>query len=204
MVFHSHVEALNVRQRARKRGAARMTDMTTARWWELLPAGIRAQVDGHVLQDARFQAVLAVFEAGRARGMGLSDAQRVVHDRYLHHGDRIARTPDSPLDLESLTARADGAPGRVVAVEAVWDGDTVHDWFVDLVAVTADPEGEQRLATITWSAAVRHLGDEDPAPRHPSAAVADRVGRILADRLSVPFHFASPDTPDDEAPRWRP
>ncbi|CAM5245111.1 hypothetical protein [Streptomyces aurantiogriseus] len=181
-----------------------MTDRSTAEWWALLPPGIRAEADGYVLQDARLQAVRAVWEAGRARGLGLTEAQLVVHDRYLHHGDRIARTPDSPLDLESLTARAAGAPGRVVAVEAVWDGDTVHDWFVDLVAVTADPEGELRLATIHWSAAVRHLGDEDPAPRHPAAAVADRVGRALADHLSVPFHFASPDTPDDEAPRWRP
>jgi hypothetical protein len=181
-----------------------MTERTTADWWELLPAGVRAEADGHVLRDARLQAVRVVFEAGRARGLGLHEAQLVVHDRYLHHGDRIARTPDDPLDLASLAARAAGAPGRVVAVEAVWDGDTVHDWFVGLVAVTADPEGEQRLATIHWSTAVRHLGDEDPSPRHPSAAVADRVGRALAARLSVPFRFGSPDTPDDGAPRRRP
>jgi hypothetical protein len=180
-----------------------MTDMTAAEWWRLLPAGVRAQADAYVLQDARLQAVRVVWEAGRARGLGLTEAQLVVHDRYLHHGDRIARTPDSPLDLESLTARAAGAPGRVVAVEAVWDGDTVHDWFVDLVAVTDDPEGELRLATIHRSAAVRHLGDEEPAARHPAAVVAGRVGRALADRLSVPFHFASPEAPDDQAPRWR-
>ncbi|MEU2285171.1 hypothetical protein ABZ614_25060 [Streptomyces sp. NPDC013178] len=181
-----------------------MTDMTTAEWWELLPAGIRAQADGYVLQDALLPAVRVVWEAGRARGLGLAEAQLVVHDRYRHHGDRVARTPDSPLDLESLTARAAGAPGRVVAVEAVWDGDTVHDWFVELVAVTADPEGELPLATVHLSAAARHLGDEDPFPRHPSAAVAGRVGAALAAHLSVPFRFASPDTPDDEAPRRRP
>ncbi|MEV6394663.1 hypothetical protein AB0M39_07755 [Streptomyces sp. NPDC051907] len=181
-----------------------MTDTDTAEWWELLPAGIREQVDGYVLQDARMRAIRTVWEAGRARGLGLNDAQLVVHDRYLHHGDRVARTPDSPLDLESLAARAAGAPGRVVAIEAVWDGDTVHDWFVNLLAVTADPTGEHPLATIYWKTAVRHLGDEDFRPLHPSAAAADRVGRALASHLSLPFHFASPDDPDDQAPRWRP
>ncbi|MFE3592648.1 hypothetical protein ACFXOY_34650 [Streptomyces niveus] len=165
-----------------------MSDITPADRWALLPAGIREQADGYVLQDARMRAIRVVFEAGRARGMGLHDAQLVVHERYLRYGDRIARTPRSPLDLESLAARAAGLPGRVVAVEAVWDGDTVHDWFVDLLAVTAEPAGEHRLATI----------HTDPA------AAADRAGRALAAHLAVPFHFASPDTPDDEAPRWRP
>ncbi|MFD4032011.1 hypothetical protein ACFWVP_16155 [Streptomyces sp. NPDC058637] len=181
-----------------------MTDRTTAEWWELLPAGIRQQADGYVLQDAFLAAVRVVFHAGRAHGLGLVEAQSVVHGRYVHHGDRVARTPDSPLDLESLTALAKGARGRVVAIEAVWDGDTVHDWFVDLLAVTADPAGEHRLATVYRSAAVRHLGGEDSGPLHPSAVAADRAGRALAVRLSVPFHFASPHTPDDEAPRFRP
>lgn len=96
-----------------------MVGMDVSEWWELLPAGIREQVDGYVLQDARLRAIRTVFEVGRGRGLGLTDAQRVVHDRYLHHGDRIARTPDSPLDLESLAALAVGCPGRVVAIEAV-------------------------------------------------------------------------------------
>jgi hypothetical protein len=176
--------------------------MNTSEWWELLPAGIREQVDGYVLQDAYMQAVRVVFTAGRALGLGLHDAEGVVHDRYAHHGDRVARTPDSPLDQESLAALAAGCPGRVVAIEAVWDGDTVHDWFVGLLALTADPTGEHRLATIYWKTAERYLGAEaDRAGGHPCAAAADHCGRALAARLSVPFHFASPDTPDEEA-RW--
>lgn len=165
-----------------------MTDTTPADRWELLPAGIREQVDGYVLQDARMRAIRIVFEVGRARGIGLRDAQLLVHERYLRYGDRIARTPESPLDLDSLAARAAGVAGRIVVVEAVWDGDTVHDWFVDLLAVTAEPSGEHRLATVYTDA----------------AAAADRAGRALAAHLAVPFHFASPDTPDDQAPRWRP
>ncbi|MEU7280955.1 hypothetical protein AB0A69_19540 [Streptomyces sp. NPDC045431] len=181
-----------------------MSDVIASAWWGLLPAGIREQADGYVLQDARMRALRVVFAAGRAHGMGLHDAELVVHARYVHHGDRVARTPDSPLDLESLAALAAGAPGRVVAIEAVWDGDTVHDWFVDLLAVTADPVGEYRLATVYRGTAVRHLGGEDVGGRHPSAVAADRVGRELAAHLGVPFHFGSPETPDDEAPRYVP
>ncbi|MFD8072684.1 hypothetical protein ACFV3E_08505 [Streptomyces sp. NPDC059718] len=181
-----------------------MAGTTASEWWEMLPAGVREQVDGYVLQDSLLRAVRVVFEAGRARGLGLREAQIVVGERYDHHGDRIARTPDSPLDTESLHARAAGLPGRVVAIEAVWDGDTVHDWFVELLAITADPAGEHHLATIHWGTAVRYLGEErDPGRRHPSAVAADRAGRALASVLSVRFHFASPDTPDDEAPRLR-
>ncbi|MFE2103532.1 hypothetical protein [Streptomyces sp. BK340] len=39
---------------------------------------------------------------------------------------------------------------------------------------------------------------------HPSAAAATRAGTALAAHLSVPFHSASPGTPDDQAPRPRP
>ncbi len=75
---------------------------------------------------------------------------------------------------------------------------------MDLVAIAAEPTGEHRMATIYRVTAVRHLGeDEDRGLLHPSATAADRAGRALAGRLSVPFHFASPDTPDDQATHWR-
>ncbi|MCX5396768.1 hypothetical protein [Streptomyces sp. NBC_00102] len=170
-----------------------------AEWWDLLPQGVREQVDGYVLQDSVLQAIRTVREAGRAHGLGLDDAQRVVDERFRHHGDRIARTPADPLDLESLTAEAAGYGGRIMAIEALWDGDTVHGWFVELRAVTADPAGDHLLAVIHRSTAVRLLGE---GHAQPSAAAAERFGRPLAAHLSVPFHFASPDAPDDEAPRW--
>ncbi|WP_225800606.1 hypothetical protein [Streptomyces sp. NK15101] len=182
-----------------------MSELTTSEWWELLPEGVRDEIDGYVLQDRRFRAVRIVWEVCRGRGLGLHGAELVVHDRYLHHGDRVARTPLSPLDLESLAARASGCPGPVAAIEAIWDGDTVHDWFVVLLAVSTEPAAEHRLATIYHETAVRHLGEAAGAKSlHPAAAAAQAAGRALAERLSVPFHFASPDTPDDEAPRRRP
>ncbi|MEU6867975.1 hypothetical protein ABZ924_32870 [Streptomyces sp. NPDC046876] len=179
-----------------------MNEITPDGWWELLPAGIREQVDGYVLQDSRMQAVRLVRQACRARGIGLHDAELVVHERFVHHGDRVARTPESPLDVESLAALASGCPGRVVAVEAVWDGDTVHDWFTVLLALTAGPAGEHHLATLHRGTAVRYLGEGASAGgRHPSAAAAARAGRALAERLGVPFHFAGPDTPGSDVKR---
>ncbi|GAA1642617.1 hypothetical protein [Actinoplanes couchii] len=179
-----------------------MEEDARAAWFEALPEGIRRQVDGYVLQGQDLPAIRII------AGVGLVTAQLVVGDRSRHYGDRVARRPDDPLDLESLVFRAAGIRQRIVAIEAVWDGDTVHDWFVRLLAVL-DPApgeqvlGEQVLAVIPWGAAERYLGDVD-SPGHPSAVAAERSGRALAEHLGVPFHFGSPDQPDDEAPRWRP
>ncbi|NNN31458.1 hypothetical protein HLK59_14005 [Streptomyces sp. S3(2020)] len=161
-------------------------------WWSYLEERTRQEVDADVLRDRRITAVKSVWEALRPLGLGLHDAERVVQARYEALGDRVLRRPPDPLDVTSLATRAAALPGRVVAVEAVWDGDTVHDWFVELIAVLDDPAGEGHLAT------VHHRRDGDP----PNA-VAAGAGRDLADHLGVPFHFGSPDVPDDEAPRWR-
>ncbi|WP_242488742.1 hypothetical protein [Streptomyces sp. DSM 110735] len=80
----------------------------------------------------------------------------------------------------------------MIAIEAVWDGDTVHDWFVVLLAILDTAPGESPLATI-------HHRRDAPAP----ATRATEAVSALAAHLDVPFHFASPDVPDDEAPRWR-
>lgn len=104
----------------------------------------------------------------------------------------MRRTPPDPLDLPALAARAAALPGRVAAVEALWDGDTTHDWFVLLVAVLDSPAGEGRLATV-------HRRPDGSAP----GAAAAEAGRALAVHLGVPFHFASPDVPGDEVPHRR-
>ncbi|WP_326572891.1 hypothetical protein OIE69_17900 [Actinacidiphila glaucinigra] len=111
-------------------------------------------------------------------------------------------------------ARGPGLHDARLVVGGRYDhhGDRIarHDWFVDLPAITADPAGEQHLATIHRGAASRYLGGErDASRRHPLADAAARAGRAQASVLSVPFHFASPDTPatpdtpDDRAPCLR-
>jgi hypothetical protein len=161
-------------------------------WWTLLEDRTRHEVDADVLHDRRLSAVRSVWEALRPLGVGLHEAELVVHARYEALGDRVRRRPPDALDLPSLAARAAALPGRVAAVEALWDGDTVHDWFVVLVAVLDAPAGEGHLATV-------HHRSDGPAP----GVAAAEAGRALAGHLGVPFHFASPDVPDDRAPRWR-
>ncbi|MFD7282968.1 hypothetical protein ACFV80_39750 [Streptomyces sp. NPDC059862] len=161
-------------------------------WWAQLEERTRREVDADVLRDRRMMAVKSVWEALRPLGLRLHEAEEVVHARYEALGERVERRPPDPLDIPSLAARAAALPGRVAAIEALWDGDTVHDWFVLLVAVLDDPAGEGHLAT------VHHRPDG-----LPPATIAAEAGRALADHLKVPFHFASPDVPDDEAPRWR-
>ncbi|MFF9060429.1 hypothetical protein ACF09K_17350 [Streptomyces sp. NPDC014882] len=161
-------------------------------WWSYLEERTRGEVDENVLGDRYVMAVGSVWEGLRPLGLGLHDAERVVHSRYEALGDRVRRRPPDPLDLASLAARAAGHEGRPAAIEAFWDGDTVHDWFVVLVAVLDDPAGEGHLAVV-------HHRRDGPPP----GTVAAEAGRALADHLGVPFHFASPDVPDDDAPRWR-
>ncbi|MGW3331662.1 hypothetical protein ACWDF9_14070 [Streptomyces rubiginosohelvolus] len=161
-------------------------------WWAYLEERTRREVDADVLRDRRLSAVKSVWEALRPLGGGLHEAELVIHARYEALGDRVQYTPPDPLDLPSPAARVAALPGRVAAVEALWDGDTVHDWFVELVAVLDAPDGESRLAT------VYHRSDGPP----PAVAAAE-AGRALAEHLQVPFHFASPEVPDWEAPRWR-
>lgn len=183
-----------------------MNKAARTEWWESLPTGIRDQIDGYVLQGSLLMAVRVITAIGLVpHDIGVGTAQLIANDRYLHYGDRVAREPESPLDLESLACRAAGCGGRILAIEAIWDGDTVHDWFVRLLAITADPAGETQMATVYRSTAKRYLSEEENHhPRHPVAVAAERAGSALAEYLSVPFHFASPDTPDDEAPRWQP
>ncbi|MFF7446327.1 MULTISPECIES: hypothetical protein [unclassified Streptomyces] len=161
-------------------------------WWDYLEERTRHSVDDDVLNDRRIMALKSVWEALKPLGLGLREAEIVVQARYEALGDRVRFRPPDPLDTPSLAARAAALPGRVAAVEALWDGDTVHDWFVVLVAVLDDPAGEGHLAIV-------HHRRGAPSP----SARATEAGRALADHLGVPFHFGSPDVPDDEAPRWR-
>ncbi|CAM5719129.1 MULTISPECIES: hypothetical protein [Streptomyces] len=161
-------------------------------WWACLEERTRREVDADVLRDRRLPAVRSVWNALRPSGLGLADAERVVHARYEVLADQVRRTPPDPLDVPSLAARAAALPGRVAAIEALWDGDTVHDWFVLLIAVLEDPDGEGHLATV-------HHRRDAPPPRTAAAG----AGRAPAGHLGVPFRFPSPDVSDDQAPRRR-
>ncbi|MYT74771.1 MULTISPECIES: hypothetical protein [unclassified Streptomyces] len=168
--------------------------MSDPRWTEL-PASVRDATDAHVLADALLPAALVLVR----HGLNLRDAQLTVHERYEHLRDRVARRPEPPLGVDELAARAADAPGPVVRIAAEWDGDTVHDWFVDLIAVTST--GHHSLTTVTWGAAHRRLTEAEAGSAHPVAVLAARLGSELAARLGVPFRFDSPDEPGGAAPQ---
>ena len=148
-------------------------------WWARADEATRHAVDAEVLRDRRMFAVRTLWQALRDQGLGLHEAMTEIHARYEALADRVQRRAPDPLDVPALAARAAAHPGRVVAIEALWDGDTVHDWFVELLAVLDSPPGEASLALVR----------ENPGPR------ATEAGQALADHLGVPFRFPPRDAP---------
>ncbi|MEU3493576.1 hypothetical protein ABZ747_08775 [Kitasatospora cineracea] len=191
--------------------SAEPTEAEALAWWETLPPEVRGRVDGLVLRFRPVTAMKVLLDEGRAsHGIGLRQAEAIVGARCAHYGDRVDDPAKRPLDPQEAARRAAAVPEPVLAVEAVWDGDTVQGWFVDLLAV--GETRDHRLLTVYRANGARHLGADgpagapvaDPAGARPSAAAAaDRLGRELAAALGVPFHFAAPDRPDDRAPRWQ-
>ncbi|MHA6757613.1 hypothetical protein [Streptacidiphilus sp. PAMC 29251] len=169
--------------------------------WAVLSAAERSAVDSLIQQDHRIAAVVRIRAALPVESRpGLYDTLDVVAERYRELGLRFERYPTPPLDLVALVEKVEALPGRPVAIEALWDGDP-DGWFVELVALTDDPAAEHPLAWIRHGSDMRLFNGT--VPPWPEAQEAETVGRALAERFAVPFHFASPDQPDDEAPRWR-
>ncbi|MEU6161689.1 hypothetical protein [Streptomyces sp. NPDC047130] len=110
--------------------------------WERMGEAARAEIDAVVRQGMVVRAVQVVRQALPGERVGIHQALDLVGRR--HPGARGPRPPPGtrpagpPVPLD----RAAALPGRVVAVEALWDGDTVHDWFVDLVAVADAPDDQ--------------------------------------------------------------
>ncbi|NYV73284.1 hypothetical protein [Streptomyces sp. UH6] len=169
--------------------------------WAALSAAERSAVDSVIQQDHRLAAVARIREAFPAESRpGLYETLDVVAERYRELGRRFERRPSPPLDLVTLVEEVEALPGRTVAIEALWDGDT-DGWCVDLVALTDDPATEHRLAVIRHGSDMRLINGT--VPPWPEAQEAERVGRALAERFAVPFHFAGPGQPGLDAPRWR-
>ncbi|HEX2357609.1 MAG TPA: hypothetical protein VHI50_14285 [Micromonosporaceae bacterium] len=167
--------------------------------WDSLPESLRVGVDDLVLHDLWIQAIAAVAQAGLQPQPELLRCQDLAQWRYRKLHDRIQSEPEQPRDVETLLGRVAGIGWAPDAIEAVWDGDT-HGWLVLLVAVRENPRTESTLAI------VRHGGDlrvfNGQVPPWSEAEEATHLGRALAERLRVPFYFASPEEPDVDVPRW--
>lgn len=109
-------------------------------------------------------------------------------------------TPDEALQV--ARAALDALPGELVALEALWDGDS-GGWRVELYAVLRSGDGH--AARHLWTAS---NGDGDirifqgRVPPWPESAAVDRVGAALAAERGVPFWFPAPDWPEDDCPHW--
>jgi hypothetical protein len=166
--------------------------------WGALPAQVRAQVDALVEKGHKLKAVKVVREALDEPRPGLYECIDLVAERFEDLGQRFIRSPTAPLDLDELTARIQALPCRPAAIEALWDGDS-EGWMVYLLAVTLEPRAEHHLAIVQHGTDIRLFNGE--VPPWPEALEASTIGRRLAERFGVPFHFASPEKPDF-APRW--
>jgi hypothetical protein len=94
----------------------------------------------------------------------------------------------------------------VVAIEALWDGDTTG-WMVCLDAILKQPSHLHPQYTEKSLVILRGEGGDlrlfnGTAPPWPEARIASEIGHALAESRGVPFHFGSPEQPDDQAMRW--
>jgi hypothetical protein len=167
--------------------------------WDMLSVEVRAHVDALVGKNRRILAIKVIRDGFVEPRPGLYECMDLVAERYADLGQRFNRSPTAPLDLNALTAKVQALASRPAAIEAVWDGDT-EGWLVELLAVTIEPRAAHHLAFIQFGTDMRLFNGE--VPPWPEAEEASTVGQALAERFSLPFHFASPEAPDDAAPRW--
>jgi hypothetical protein len=166
--------------------------------WETLSAQVHAQVDALVMKGHKLQAVKVIREALEEPRPGLYECVDIVVERFNDLGQRFTRSPTAPLDLDALMAKIQTLPHRPTAIEALWDGDS-EGWMVYLLAITLEPRAEHHLAIVQHGTDMRLFNGE--VPPCSEAEEASTIGRALAQRFGVPFHFASPDAPDF-AQRW--
>ncbi|MDH6580256.1 hypothetical protein [Kitasatospora sp. MAP5-34] len=167
--------------------------------WDALATDVREQVDGLLIKGHRIHAIKVIRDASPEPVPGIHECLDQITDRYAVLGRRFDREPTAPLNVDALTAKIRELPRRPEAIEAVWDGDT-QGWFVELLGVTTGPRAAYHLALIRFGTDMRLFNSS--LPSWPEAEEANTVGRALAERLGLPFHFASPSTPDDSTPRW--
>jgi hypothetical protein len=150
---------------------------------------------------SRRRIIPAIRELRRNLHMSLGDAEYAVHLRAHQIGHPITHELRPPTEAEMLGQLVAMSPVPQ-AIQARWDGDT-QGWMVSLEAVLRDGHGyrTRQLGVMRGRGGDMRSFDGE-VPGWPEAAWASAVGASLARRIGVPFHFGSPDGPDDEAPNW--
>ncbi|MEV4347438.1 hypothetical protein AB0J83_23530 [Actinoplanes sp. NPDC049596] len=171
-------------------------------WWDDLSPAHRARIDELLGERKLLPAVVHLRDEGGLRPPpGLYEAQDLLlaRQRELDRQGLVQPEPPPPT-IEQLIEKVEAVGAPVAAVEAYWDGDT-QGWYVRLVAIVRRPGlDEVFLTAVDGGGDIRLFNGQ--APPWPEGGRATEQGRALAERFGVPFFFASPDTPDDLAPRW--
>ncbi|MFG1868753.1 hypothetical protein [Micromonospora arborensis] len=176
-------------------------------WWAALDPQLQGRIDELLCVDRVITAVVLLRREGQLHPLpGLYEAQDMLMERRreLDSQGRVPPKPP-PLTTAELIELAAAVTAPVVAVEAVWNGDT-QGWFVDLVVIVQrvgqhhDEYDEVSLTGLSFGTDVRLFTGE--VPPWPEAVRATEQGRAIAQHLGVPFHFTSPTAPDVDLSRW--
>ncbi|MFD1370537.1 hypothetical protein [Actinoplanes sichuanensis] len=137
---------------------------------------------------------------------GLYEAQELLYARRAEL-DRLGLVEPEPPPptTEQLIEKAAAVTAPVVAIEALWDGDT-QGWYVCIVAIVRRPGRDHDRYDQVLLTALRHGSDHrlftGQVPPWPEAQQGTDQGQAVARALGVPFHFTSPDIPDTDLSRW--
>ncbi|MEV4497575.1 hypothetical protein AB0J84_18010 [Micromonospora arborensis] len=176
-------------------------------WWVGLDPQLQDRIDELLCVDRLVAAVVLLRREGQLHPLpGLYEAQDMLMRRRRELDSQGLVAPKAPpLTTAELIELAAAVTAPVVAVEAVWNGDT-QGWFVDLVAIVQpvgqhhDEYDEMSLTCLSFGTDVRLFTGE--VPPWPEAVQATEQGRAVAQHLGVPFHFSSPTAPDEDLSRW--
>lgn len=181
--------------------------MHTPAWWNTIDAQLLRKIDELLCAGRLIQAVVLLRQEGRQhQPPSLYEAQDLLIHRRAELDRRGLLVPDPPPPTTAqLIEKADAITAPILAIEALWDGDT-QGWFVDLVAIVGRPGRRHDRFDEVPLTVLRHGGDirlfNGQVPRWPEAQQAIEQGQAIAQHLTVPFHFTSPEKPDVDLPRW--
>lgn len=174
--------------------------------WSRLPREVRDRIDVHLRRRHLIPAIMMLrTEGGLDPVPGLHEAQEVLVERYnwLAQQGMLGLRPQ--VEVAQVIAVVQSIAAPVVAIEAVWDGDT-EGWMVDLVAVVRRPSQYHRDYDEVHLGTIRRGGDirlfNGQVPPWPEATEAAQIGEVAAAYLGVPFHFTDPNHPDVGLARW--
>lgn len=176
------------------------------RIWSALPEDIRARADDLICRRHTVRAAKLVREAAASpRPVSINVALDVVEGRRYELSVRGLVDPlPPPVTLSQLVERARAITDPVVAIEALWDGDTQR-WGVLLLAIVRRPSLQHPIFDqheLMFADGRGARTDSVEGVRAPQAVEAASKGSAVARELGVPFSFLDPSASLLEDLRW--